>query len=288
MNACLRPRRLSVGWRCYELFHPLPSLPYESRPVNWIQRTINATSRLRSLSGSCCCPDSIESKFSKTRHADFQPREQHSPPICVTIIGGNNCKLCCKAVLSIRRIISSLGLLLNNQAQPDQLCPTPRSPAVGSAASALCLPVSPGQRLCTYGKDVREFGARDIVGSGSVFRDKDSKFVRASWSRSGQCVGASHQPHQASNHDFQEEVVNETYESRDSGSSIVVVRVRQVNLERPAERHQLGLSSRQAQTLRTEVPIILVGSKEVCRLKFDGPAVRLALLETLNNLHADR
>lgn len=77
-------------------------------------------------------------------------------------------------------------------------------------------------------------------------------------------------------------------EGQQLSSAVGAVQVREVNLDRPSDWQQLGLAEQEAHALREEIPIVVVGRQEVCRLKFNGPAVRAALLREVERLRLGR
>ncbi|CDJ64220.1 hypothetical protein, conserved [Eimeria necatrix] len=272
MIACLGPRRLPVGWRsCSFAFLAGSSLTSSIRTHKALL-CINAWGV--ALRGLCGQADGCRG-ISKSNVDERWPVAQHLgsaatevSPISVVIIGTDHCTLCSKAVLSVRRIIAALSPPLtfngNHSGQ-------------SSVNQPLLGPVQVAQRLkCQIQKEGLQYSgavaackvdsATATQQAGLTATAKANKEVTGFQSKQHQCCSGC-----------LECTKQRVVEAR-GGEQVLV---KKLSLDCPVSREQLGLSEGDARKLRREVPIILVGGKPVCRLKFNGPSVRSALLKEL-------
>lgn len=280
MSACSRPRNLLVGWTCYEPFRLQPSLPSKLRPHHLTQQISTSATKFRSSGGPDCGSGCFHSKVAKPRYTAHQPgyEQNQLTAICVTVIGASRCSLCSKAVLAIRRVIASLTPPLSYRARPAELPPCEAYPQEGHVGNT---PNSTGlrrQRAIPYKSSGSACGDQVTVGTVTYSGNGSGVSVRS---------GTPDQAHVPPNCcQVGQEAVREVEgrgESKDRqvASADVPVHLKEVNLDHPSDWQQLGMPEAEARALRREVPIVLIGGREACRQKFDGPAVRAALLKEI-------
>lgn len=241
----------------------------------------------------CGCPGrfpgNVDLKVAKTRYTLRPPGCNQRQPelICVTILGGSDCILCSKAVLAVRRIIASLGLQLCYQANPIGEDPADRSPSQAPASRSSCCTGPIQQGIFPSGSDLCRSGSEHSGGT-TIHREPGSEAFASSGACRGESDDVSLQicPNRVEGERELEDSWED--ETQQPASGVVAVHVREGNLNRPADWQHLGLSELDVPALRSEIPIVFVGREQACRLKFSGPAVRVALLRELDKLRRGR
>ncbi|CDJ33849.1 uncharacterized protein EMH_0056360 [Eimeria mitis] len=203
--------------------------------------------------------------------------------INVIVVGTDRCTLCAKALLSIRRIISSIVPPLAYERLPDNL-PSAWALTVGAR-------IVPSLRDTNLGLQVRSREDDALPALGSIaYRAGVPLRSAASGAKKGPPAVPSldyNKSHPASPVQGGERGDLSGGSSQDLQAQAQLqgrVRVGLASLDSAEARETLGVCEGDVQHLREEVPIILVGGKTVSRLKFNGPAVRAALLQELKTL----
>ncbi|CDJ36998.1 hypothetical protein, conserved [Eimeria tenella] len=272
MIACLGPRRLPVGWRsCSFAFLAGSSLTSSIR-THKVLLSINAWRvALRGLSGQAdgcrgISKSNVDERWPGAQHLNSAVTE--GSPICVVIVGTDHCTLCSKAVLSVRRIIAALS-------QPFAF--NGNHSRQSSVNQPLLGPSQVAQRLkCQIQKEgLQCSGAAAACEVDSTTATQQAGLPGTATARKG-VTGFQSKQHQCCSGSL--ECTEHRVVEAGGGEQVFV---KKLSLDCPVAREQLGLSEGDARRLRREVPIILVGGKPVCRLKFNGPSVRSALLKEL-------
>lgn len=286
MSACLGPRRLFVGCRCNDPFHFAPSLLSKLRPCNSARKSAFSAVRSKDFSGSPgSFTDSVELKIAKTQYTLPLPGGNQGQPVLiyVTILGGSKCILCSKAVLAVRRIIASLSPQLCCQANPIREHPAssspPHVPAASSSSSIGLVQVGTFPRGSGLGHSDNEH-----CGGAAIDREPGSGAIVSSGAGRGGTNAGSSQICEKCLEGGRELKDSRQNAAQQPTNAVVAVQVREINLNRPADWQQLGLPEAEVSAFLSEIPIVFVGREQACRLKFDGPAVRAALLRELDRL----
>lgn len=206
--------------------------------------------------------------------------------INVIVVGTDRCSLCAKAVLSVRRIISSLSPPLVYERLPDNI------PSVCLLGVLPRTAQSP--RETNFGLQVKAREEDAVAALGATDGTARVSLLSAvSGTKKGPPDVFSlecNEPRSASTSLEGER----RYHNGGSAKSflqvqaqpLVRVRVGLASLDSAEDRKALGICDGDVQHLKEVVPIVLVGGKPVSRLKFNGPAVRAELLQELKTVQA--
>lgn len=293
MVACFGPRRLLVGWSS------------SSAARHWnacLKSSVQAAELLpaRRASGICVrssCGVGASRTFGGivgSRLHNGCPRAAHldtetiNEPLAIDIIviGTNQCTLCSKALLSVRRIISSLSPPLVYERLSG--CAPSAWPLATRARAAW----SPGKSNLGFETKSREGGVVTALGNsagrGGAYLASEAPILKERLPAVSSSYYNGPQPESISQEDQRGSCYSRSPQGLLQLQAQVQVRVRVglASLDSAEARESLGICEGDAQHLREEVPIVLVGGEPVSRLKFNGPAVRAALLQGLKSLQA--
>ncbi|CDJ49162.1 hypothetical protein, conserved [Eimeria brunetti] len=290
MIACFGPRRLLVGWcPCSPAYQRNALLKSNVRTPKWFPLSCVSRTCVGSACGSLSTRTvgtSVGSRLhSCSLVASPLDSEEANKPIAinVVVIGTDQCSLCAKALLSIQRIISSLSPPLAYERLPDSL-PSAWPLALRSCIARNLRGTNLGLQIRTRKEEAAPAGGPSADAAGV------SLVSAAPAVKKGPTAVSS------SVYKLRQELPlqGEQRVARNGGSSVsllqvqaqlqVRVRVGLASLDSAEGREILGLHEGDVQHFREEIPIILVGGKPVSRLKFNGPAVRAALLQELKTL----
>ncbi|CDI73824.1 hypothetical protein, conserved [Eimeria praecox] len=294
MIACFGPRRLLVGWcPCWGAYQWNASMKSSVIAPELFPTSCAYRLSVRSPCGvlnSHTLGAIVGSRFHSGRPRAHLCTETANDPVAidVVIVGTDRCSLCTKALLSVRRIVSSVSPPLAYEHLPDsQLSAWPLTVRSRIARSS---------RETNLGLQtrVREEVAAAALGS-SANTARGSLLSEVSGAEKGSLAASSSEGNEIPPEFHLQEKERGSRDARTSQIFLqehaqlhVRVRVGLASLDSAEAREILGLCERDVQRLREEVPIVLVGGKPVSRLKFNGPAVRAALLQELRALQGEQ